>query len=54
MAEFALIKDIFSAGGDVAMVALLAIVWRFDRRLVRLETIIRGCDHNANCQPPMK
>lgn len=28
---------VLSAGGDVAMMALLYIMWRFDRRLLRLE-----------------
>lgn len=31
------VLDVLSAGGDVAMMALLAIMWRFDRRLLRLE-----------------
>jgi len=31
------VLDVLSAGGDVAMMALLYIMWRFDRRLLRLE-----------------
>ena len=28
------------AGGNVAMMALLFVMWRFDRRLLKLELII--------------
>jgi len=49
MTEFALVKEALSAGGDIAIIALLVIMWRFDRRLVKMETIMRGCLHN--CKP---
>lgn len=29
--------QVFAAGGDLASYALLYIVWRFDRRLLKLE-----------------
>lgn len=35
--SFGGVLDVLSAGGDVAMMALLCIMWRFDRRLLRLE-----------------
>jgi len=31
-----------SAGGDLATIALLAIMWRFDRRLLRIEWAVFG------------
>jgi len=31
-----------SAGGDIATIALLAIMWRFDRRLLRIEWAVFG------------
>ena len=33
---------LLGAGGDVAIIAVLAMLWRFDRRLVRLETLLNG------------
>ncbi len=34
--------EVLSAGGDVATMALLYIMWRFDRRLLRLEVTLHG------------
>jgi len=34
--------QLLSAGGDVATIALLAIMWRFDRRLLRIEWAVFG------------
>lgn len=31
-----------NAGGNLAMMALVYIMWKFDRRLVRMETIIEN------------
>ncbi len=39
MIEASLLK-LLSAGGDLAVIALLVVMWRFDRRLLRLETLI--------------
>lgn len=36
-----------SAGGDVATMALLYIMWRFDRRLLTLEVKLARC---GGCQ----
>jgi len=36
------ILQLLSAGGDVATIALLAIMWRFDRRLLRIEWAVFG------------
>jgi hypothetical protein len=35
------VLEYLAAGGDLAMMALLYIMWRFDRRLVKIETIIQ-------------
>ena len=32
-----------SAGGDVATMALLYVMWRFDRRLLVMETKLARC-----------
>ena len=34
------VLEFLSAGGDVGVWALVVLMWRFDRRLVRLETLI--------------
>jgi len=34
--------QLLSAGGDVATIALLVIMWRFDRRLLRIEWAVFG------------
>ncbi len=36
------ILQLLGAGGDLAIIAVLAMLWRFDRRLVRLETLLNG------------
>jgi len=36
------ILQLLSAGGDVATIGLLAIMWRFDRRLLRIEWAVFG------------
>ncbi|MFQ5510092.1 MAG: hypothetical protein ACE5FN_12280 [Leptospirillia bacterium] len=41
MVEVSLLKAL-SAGGDLATIALLAIMWRFDRRLLRIEWAVFG------------
>ena len=38
------ILQLLGAGGDLAIIAVLAMLWRFDRRLVRLETLLNGRD----------
>jgi hypothetical protein len=40
MAEF---FQYIAAGGDVAVFGLLAILWRFDRRLLKVEMFV--CPH---------
>ncbi len=32
------LQDILSAGGDTATILLLWVMWKFDRRLLRMET----------------
>jgi len=39
--EASLLKAL-SAGGDLATIALLVIMWRFDRRLLRIEWAVFG------------
>ena len=34
--------QMLGAGGDVAMIALFGLMWRLDRRVVRLETLLNG------------
>ncbi|KKL73375.1 hypothetical protein LCGC14_2075520 [marine sediment metagenome] len=34
--------QMLSAGGDIAMIALFGLMWRLDRRVVRLETLLNG------------
>jgi hypothetical protein len=34
------IRDVLSGMGDLAAVALVFVMWKFDRRLVRMETLI--------------
>ncbi len=36
------IYQLIGAGGDVAIVAVFGLLWRLDRRLVRLETMLNG------------
>ena len=38
--ELSALKAILGSGADVAIIALLAVMWRFDRRIIRLETLI--------------
>lgn len=40
MDQLAGLFDFLSAGGDMAAIALVYIMWRFDRRLLVLETTI--------------
>ncbi len=39
MTEF---LQMLSAGGDLAMIAVVGFLWRLDRRVVRLETLWNG------------
>lgn len=34
------IFSLLSAFGDLATMALVAVLWRFDRRILRIETIL--------------
>jgi hypothetical protein len=40
MFDLAIFQQILGSGADAAIIALLFVMWRFDRRLVRLETLI--------------
>ena len=33
--------QLLSSAGDLAIIGVLAMLWRFDRRLVRLETLLK-------------
>jgi len=46
MTEFVLIKEALSAGGDIAIIALLVVMWRFDRRAG-----IKGKNHEFFSRP---
>ena len=35
-----LLKDGLETGGDVAMIGLFFLMWKFDRRLIRIETTL--------------
>lgn len=45
--EFSLFQ-LIATGGDLAILAVLFLLWRVDRRLVRVETIVINgkTDHN--------
>ena len=34
--------QLIGAGGDFAILAVFGLLWRLDRRLVRLETLLNG------------
>jgi len=34
--------QMLSAGGDLAMIAVVGFLWRLDRRVVRLEALLNG------------
>lgn len=38
--EFEALKSVIETGGDVGIYLIAWITWRFDRRLIRLETTI--------------
>jgi len=40
MTELADFLTLLHAGGDMAMIGLFFLMWKFDRRLVKIETII--------------
>lgn len=42
MEMFAALRDVLGMGGDAATVALVWALWKFDRRLLRLEIKIDG------------
>jgi len=49
------IFTLLSAGGDVATMALLYVMWRFDRRLLTLEIKLARCrdcgDRQGQAEP---
>ena len=48
------ILGLLSAGGDVATMALLWVMWRFDRRLLTMEVRLAhcsGCGQEKKPQP---
>ena len=38
--SFETIQEILSSGGDIATIALVYVMWKFDRRLLIMETKI--------------
>lgn len=41
--DLGIVQQVLSSGGDVATIALLGVMWRFDRRLLIVETkILKG------------
>lgn len=40
MIEFAKISELLSVGGNTALIILLVLFWRFDRRLIKIEIIM--------------
>ena len=38
MTDVAAFLSMLQAGGDVAMIGLFFLMWKFDRRLIRIET----------------
>ena len=36
------VLQLLSAGADTAIIAVFGLLWRLDRRLVRLETLLNG------------
>jgi len=45
--DFTLIREVLSSGSDLATIGLLVVMWRFDRRLLVLETttLLKGINH---------
>lgn len=37
--DFMILRDLLGSGADMAIIALLVVMWRFDRRLLKLETL---------------
>lgn len=46
MPEFDLFK-LLQGGGDIATIALLWIMWKFDRRLLAVEINLKGVQNNV-------
>ncbi len=42
--------QLLSGAGDLAIIGVLAMLWRFDRRLVRLETLLNAKSKNKATQ----
>lgn len=51
--EFSLL-DLLSAGGNTAMMALLFVMWRFDRRLLLIETTMNNSSSCWECKMKRK
>lgn len=42
MGEVKAFLDLLQAGGNVAMIGLFFLMWKFDRRLIKIETTMDG------------
>ena len=42
MTDVAAFLSMLQAGGDVAMIGLFFLMWKFDRRLIRIETTMEA------------
>ena len=42
MSDVAAFLSMLQAGGDVAMIGLFFLMWKFDRRLIRIETTMEA------------
>ena len=40
MADFTSFLSLLQAGGNLAMIGLFFLMWKFDRRLIKIETLI--------------
>ncbi|MBX3487850.1 hypothetical protein [Parvibaculum sp.] len=40
MPELALLQEVIATGGNVAMMVVAIALWKLDRRVVRLETLL--------------
>lgn len=40
MADAAAFLELLNAGGNLAMIGLFFLMWKFDRRLVKIETTL--------------
>ncbi len=47
MSELTSFLSLLQAGGNLAMIGLFFLMWKFDRRLVKIETLIAERRHQS-------